>query len=93
MNVVRLQEIFWVVATQMFLGFSPPKIGEDEPILTNIFSNRLKPPARCYLPQLMVNCWFGARWFGILRVPLSNNPFHKGNVRNSSQQPKPAINH
>ena len=28
--------------------------------------------------QLMVNCWFGARWFGILRVPLSNNPFHKG---------------
>ena len=28
--------------------------------------------------QLMVNCWFGARWFGILRVPLSNNPFHTG---------------
>ena len=27
--------------------------------------------------QLMVNCWFGARWFGILGVP-SNNPFHKG---------------
>ena len=26
--------------------------------------------------QLMVNCCFGARWFGILRVPLSNNPFH-----------------
>ena len=25
----------------------------------------------------MVNCWFGARWFGILRVPLSINPFHK----------------
>ena len=28
----------------------------------------------------MVNWWFGprARWFGILGVPLSNNPFHKG---------------
>ena len=24
---------------------------------------------RCF-PQPMVNCWFGARWFGILRVPL-----------------------
>ena len=28
--------------------------------------------------QLMVNCWFEARWFGILRVPLSINPFHRG---------------
>ena len=28
--------------------------------------------------QQMVNWWFGARWFGIPRVPLSNNPFHKG---------------
>ena len=28
--------------------------------------------------QLMVNCWFGARWFEILGVHPSNNPFHKG---------------
>ncbi len=28
--------------------------------------------------QLMVNWWFGTRWFGILGIPLSNNPFHKG---------------
>ena len=28
--------------------------------------------------QLMFNCWFGARWFGILGVHPSNNPFHKG---------------
>ena len=28
--------------------------------------------------QLVVNWWFGARWFGILGVPLSNNLFHKG---------------
>ncbi len=29
--------------------------------------------------QLMVNGWFGARWFGNrIGVPLSNNPFHKG---------------
>ncbi len=26
--------------------------------------------------ELMVNCWFGARWFGILGVHPSNNPFH-----------------
>ena len=26
--------------------------------------------------QLMINWWFGARWFGILGVPLSNYPFH-----------------
>ena len=26
--------------------------------------------------QLMVNWWFGARWFGILGVPSSNYPFH-----------------
>ena len=29
--------MFWVVATQIFLGIFTPKIGEDEPILTNIF--------------------------------------------------------
>ena len=28
--------------------------------------------------QLTINWWFGARWFGILGIPLSNNPFHKG---------------
>ena len=28
--------------------------------------------------QLMVNWWFGARWFGIrIGVPLCNNPFQK----------------
>ncbi len=38
----------------------------------------------------MVNCWFGARWFGILGVRPSNNPFHKGipgiQTTNPSQQ-------
>ena len=24
------------------------------------------------------NCWFGARWFGILGIPLHNKIFHKG---------------
>ena len=28
--------------------------------------------------QLMVTWWFGARWFGILGVARSKNPFHKG---------------
>ena len=28
--------------------------------------------------QLVVNWWLEAWWFGILRVPLSNNPFDKG---------------
>ena len=27
--------------------------------------------------QLVVNLWFGAQWFGILRIPLSNNSFQK----------------
>ena len=35
-----------VVATQTILEFSTPKPGEDEPILTNIFSQGLKPPTR-----------------------------------------------
>ena len=27
--------------------------------------------------ELMINCWFGAWWFGIrIGIPLSNNPFH-----------------
>ena len=30
--------------------------------------------------QLMVSCWFGARWF--LGLPVSNNPFHNGDPRN-----------
>ena len=36
--------------------------------------------------QLMVHCWFGARWFGILRVPLSKHSLsnHRG-----SQESKP----
>ena len=28
---------YWLVVTQMFFGMFTPKIGEDEPILTNIF--------------------------------------------------------
>ena len=41
--------------------------------------------------QLMANCWFGARWFGILRV--YNSPFHKGDPINPNDQLKPTINH
>ena len=34
--------------------------------------------------QLMVNCWFGARWFGIrIGIPQRNPiPFHQGDPRN-----------
>ena len=35
--------LIWVVATQIFCIFIP-KIGEDEPILTHIFSNGLVQP-------------------------------------------------
>ncbi len=28
--------------------------------------------------EVSTNWWFGARWFGILGVPLSNNSIHKG---------------
>ena len=34
----------------------------------------------------MVNCWFGALWFGIQRVPLSNNAFHRGDSRNPNHR-------
>ena len=30
-------------------------------------------------------------WFGILGVPLSNNPFHKGYPKDPNHQPKPTI--
>ena len=38
----------------------------------------------------MVKWWFG---FGIPRVPLSNNPFHKGIPNIQATGPKPTINH
>ena len=31
-------------------------------------------------------CWFGALWFGIQRVPLSNNAFHRGDSRNPNHR-------
>ena len=41
------------------------------------------------LIQLMVNCWFGARWFGILGAPLSITiPFIFGNPRNPNHRAK-----
>ena len=36
--------------------------------------------------QLMVNLWFGAWWFRILVVSLSNNPFHTG-IQSESKPP------
>ena len=36
----------------------------------------------------MVNCWFGARWFGNLLISLSNNPFYKG-IQSESKPPGP----
>ena len=57
------------------------------PILLSLFLNilRTKSPIpegmRWFFSlwgsnQLPMNWWFGARWFGILGIPLSNNPFH-----------------
>ena len=40
----------------------------------------------------MVDCWFGARWLGILRVPLSNNPFHKEVPRFQTTDPNQQFN-
>ena len=43
--------------------------------------------------QLTVHCWFGARWFGILGIPSSNNPFRKGIPKQSKPAgPKPTTN-
>ena len=38
--------------------------------------------------QLMVNWWFGSRWFGILGLLLSRNHFHKGipNIQTTGPQ-------
>ena len=60
---------------------------------TTVFDDHLK----VVFHQLMVNCWFGARWFGILhpRIPIpfifgdSRNPFTTG----TQTVPKPTINH
>ena len=43
--------------------------------------------------QLMANCWSGARWFGIWRVPLRNNPFNRGIPGIQTTGPKPTINY
>ena len=43
--------------------------------------------------QLMIHCWFGARWFGILRVPFSSNSFHKRILGIPNHEPKPTNNH
>ena len=47
----------------------------------------LRPVSFSGFAQLMVNWWFGARWFGIRRVTLSTNPFHF----RGSQESKPPI--
>ena len=46
--------VVWLVKLQICLQMFTPKIGEDEPNLTNIFSNGLvQPPTSC------VCCFFG----------------------------------
>ena len=36
-HTINLQGDYWLVATHIFLEFSPRILGEDEPILTSIF--------------------------------------------------------
>ena len=39
-------------------------------------------PGKVTITPLMINCWFGARWFGIrIGVSISYYPFHKGNPK------------
>ena len=51
-------------------------------IILRSLSTRKHPPKtpkkpHSQNPQLMVNCWFGSRWFGILwGTPKNPNPFH-----------------
>ena len=42
--------------------------------------------------QLMVNCWFGARWFGFLGSVSWKGLLLKGTLRILNHQPKPTIN-
>ena len=81
-SISKLKMVKWFVsvAFRSFLFINRP-VG-----LSSIASSKrdhLKiarlPRRACQFFQLVVNCWFGARWFGIrIGVPLSNSPFHKG---------------
>ena len=48
---------FWVVATQIFFLFIP-KIGEDEPILTNIFWDGLVQPPTSFFDYIDIHEFF-----------------------------------
>ena len=50
------KEIFWVVATQIFFVFTP-KIGEDEPILTNIFQRGWNHQVVLFFCSLVGKLW------------------------------------
>ena len=45
--------------------------------------------------QLMVNCWFGARWFGFLEFPYERGwqPWVYPDSNPKPPGPKPTINH
>ena len=47
-----------------------------------------------WIPRVMVNCWFGARYFGIKRLPLSNSlPFTTESEESKPPGSKPTTNH
>ena len=49
---VNVNMVIWVVATQIFLDFSPRKLGKMNPIWRSYFSKGLKPPTRgLHLPK------------------------------------------
>ena len=71
----------------LMVGLSAPQSNWDHCDLTDAQLSRselngcsmAQATLRCgSVDQLMINCWFGARWFGILGVPPSNSPFHEG---------------
>ncbi len=69
---------YYVVAAEVMknpIKTAPQQMGDSEEGFKNP-----SPPLiffqGCIL-QLMVHCCFGSRWFGILGIPLSKNPFHK----------------
>ena len=77
------QKLPILVASQIVFMFTP-YLGKMNPFWRAYFSDGLKPPTSffCYMKVLLqFSSWLIVGlgwWFGILRVPLSNNPFHRG---------------
>ncbi len=93
-----LTSVFWQHKPVQWMGVGRAVASRAAPLfkITMDFQpSHRNSVLRCFFcpSYIVVNWWFGARWFGILRVPLSNNPFHKGSPGiQITKRPKQTIN-